>query len=44
MNVQFSVVRSICEFRVLQFLGLAEVVAVCAEGFARRHEAQNYVF
>lgn len=31
MNVCFSVERLICEFRVLQFLGLAEAIAVCAE-------------
>lgn len=31
INVCFSVERCICEFRVLQLLGLAEEVAVCAE-------------
>lgn len=31
MNVCFSVERFICEFRVLQFSGLAKAIAVCVE-------------
>lgn len=43
MNVRFSVARCVCEFTVLQFLALAEAVAVCAESCVRAYVAQNYI-
>jgi len=44
MNVYFSVVGCIREFRVLQFLGLADTVVVYAESCARIYVAQNSCF